>query len=147
MRAGHACHRVPVRAIVCTACLLPGFNLQGGHQLWYHGVPGLSAEQTPPAGGSGALLTVMGAGWSVKVPTARCLVRALFLASGRPSLAVSAPHFLDKDPESSLGPSFPNSLLTSSVPSTVTLGIRLQHRSLGCKFSPREKLALQVGDS
>lgn len=26
--------------LVCTACLLPGFNLQGGHQLWHHGVPG-----------------------------------------------------------------------------------------------------------
>ena len=48
--------------------------------------PRLSRNRRHQPGGLGSFLTVPGPGWSgVKVPTARSLVRALFLASGRPS--------------------------------------------------------------
>lgn len=48
--------------------------------------PRLSRNRCHRPGGLGSFLTVPGPGWSgVKVPTTWSLVRALFLASGRPS--------------------------------------------------------------
>ena len=70
--------------------------------------PRLSRSRRHQLGGSGAFLTILGAGWSgVKVPTAQSLVRALFLASGRPSPGRVGSPSPDKDLGPALGPSFP----------------------------------------